>query len=162
MQSICAFRTPPPYLNVFARRPQVILLDPMYDCYAPMAARAGAVVVPVKLNLEDWSIPRDALAAAFSPRTKLLLINTPHNPTGKVGDCMPQHFHDGCMAITTSYDGPWQRRCFRGVTYSMQQSCSGSTMPMRSWTRCMSTWSLRGHNMSPCAACRACKTAPSG
>ena len=87
MQSTAAFQTPPSFLNVFAILPQVILLDPMYDCYAPMAARAGAVVVPVKLNLEDWSIPRDALAAAFSPRTKLLLINTPHNPTGKVGDC---------------------------------------------------------------------------
>lgn len=56
----------------------------MYDAYAPMAERAGATVVTVGLNVEDWSIPREALAAAFSDRTKLLLINSPHNPTGKV------------------------------------------------------------------------------
>ena len=49
-----------------------------------MAKRAGAKVVPVALNEEDWSIPRDALVDAFSERTKLILINTPHNPTGKV------------------------------------------------------------------------------
>ena len=56
----------------------------MYDAYAPMAARAGAVVVPVKLDPQDWSIPHVALEEAFSHRTKLILINTPHNPTGKV------------------------------------------------------------------------------
>lgn len=64
---------------------QVIILDPMYDAYSVMAERAGAVVVPVKLNENDWSIPEDNLEAAFSERTKLILVNTPHNPTGKVG-----------------------------------------------------------------------------
>lgn len=56
----------------------------MYDAYSVMAERAGAVVVPVKLNENDWSIPKDGLEAAFSDRTKLVLVNTPHNPTGKV------------------------------------------------------------------------------
>ena len=60
-------------------------MDPMYDAYSVMAERAGAVVVPVKLNENDWSIPEDNLEAAFSERTKLILVNTPHNPTGKVG-----------------------------------------------------------------------------
>ncbi len=56
----------------------------MYDAYSVMAERAGAKVVPVKLDENDWSIPRSALEAAFSARTKLILVNTPHNPTGKV------------------------------------------------------------------------------
>ncbi len=61
------------------------MFDPMYDCYGSMCRRSGGVVVPVPLNPDDdWSIPRDALAAAFTPRTKLLLINTPHNPTGRL------------------------------------------------------------------------------
>ena len=63
---------------------QVIILDPMYDAYAAMAQRAGAKVVPVKLNEADWSIPRAGLEAAFNENTKLILVNTPHNPTGKV------------------------------------------------------------------------------
>ena len=63
----------------------MILLDPQYDAYAPIVRRVGGVIVTVKLDEEDWSIPREALAAAFSPRTKLIVINTPHNPTGKVG-----------------------------------------------------------------------------
>lgn len=58
------------------------MFDPMYDCYSSMCTRAGGIVVPVALNPSDWSIPKEALAAAFTPRTKLLLINTPHNPTG--------------------------------------------------------------------------------
>ena len=64
---------------------QVIMFDPMYDCYSSMCGRSGGVLVPVPLNPSDWSIPRGALAAAFSPRTKMLLINTPHNPTGEHG-----------------------------------------------------------------------------
>jgi aspartate/methionine/tyrosine aminotransferase len=38
----------------------------------------------VKLDSSDWSVPHDQLAAAFNERTKLILINSPHNPTGKV------------------------------------------------------------------------------
>lgn len=49
-----------------------------------MARRAGAKVISVPLNENDWSIPRQKLQEAFSPKTKLILINTPHNPTGKV------------------------------------------------------------------------------
>ena len=64
---------------------QVILFDPQYDAYKSMAERCGAVVQSVKLNVDDdWSVPQAELAAAFSDRTKLVLVNTPHNPTGKV------------------------------------------------------------------------------
>ena len=66
------------------------MFDPMYDCYSSMATRSGGVPVAVPLNPDDWSIPREALAAAFTPRTKMLLINTPHNPTGvRAGGATP-------------------------------------------------------------------------
>ncbi len=63
---------------------QVIVFEPLYDSYVGMAEAAGAVLVPVQLQPPEWSIPRAALEAAFSERTKLILVNTPHNPTGKV------------------------------------------------------------------------------
>ena len=63
---------------------EVVVFEPLYDCYLPMIARAGAVARIVRLEPPTWSIPMDALDAAFSERTKLLLINNPMNPTGKV------------------------------------------------------------------------------
>jgi len=63
---------------------QVIMFDPMYDCYGSMARRAGGIVKAVKLKVEDWSVDRSHLQDAFSAKTKLVVVNTPHNPTGKV------------------------------------------------------------------------------
>jgi aspartate/methionine/tyrosine aminotransferase len=63
---------------------QVVIFDPMYDSYVGMCKRSGGVLKPVRLQLPHFSINPDELAAAFSPRTKFILINTPHNPTGKV------------------------------------------------------------------------------
>ena len=60
------------------------MFDPMYDCYGSMARRAGGIVKAVKLNVEDWSVDREALQKAFSSKSKLVVVNTPHNPTGKI------------------------------------------------------------------------------
>ena len=60
------------------------MFDPMYDCYGSMARRAGGIVKAVKLKVEDWSVDRSHLQDAFSAKTKLVVVNTPHNPTGKV------------------------------------------------------------------------------
>jgi methionine aminotransferase len=65
---------------------EVVLLDPSYDSYAPAAILAGARVVRVPLALPDFRIDHDRLAAAITPRTRLLVVNTPHNPTGAVLD----------------------------------------------------------------------------
>ena len=61
---------------------QVIMLEPLYDSYAAMARRAGGKIVPVSLQPPNWTIPHDQLAAAFGPKTKAILVNSPHNPTG--------------------------------------------------------------------------------
>ena len=63
---------------------EVVLLEPYYDSYAATIALAGGVRRPVRLEPPDFALPRDALAAAIGPRTRLILLNSPHNPTGMV------------------------------------------------------------------------------
>jgi aspartate/methionine/tyrosine aminotransferase len=63
---------------------ELITFEPFYDSYLPSAILAGGSLRPVKLHPPDWHFDRDELAAAFNARTKAILLNTPHNPTGKV------------------------------------------------------------------------------
>ena len=63
---------------------EVVMFEPTYDSYAADAAMAGAVPRLVRLHPPDWHFHADELAAAFGPRTKAVLLNSPHNPTGKV------------------------------------------------------------------------------
>lgn len=65
---------------------EVIALEPYYDSYAACIAMAGAVRVPVTLrpHAGAFALDLDELRAAVTPRTRLLLLNTPHNPTGTV------------------------------------------------------------------------------
>jgi N-succinyldiaminopimelate aminotransferase len=63
---------------------EVVMFEPSYDSYAACAAMAGAVPRLVRLHPPDWSFSPDELAAAVGPRTRAILLNTPHNPTGKV------------------------------------------------------------------------------
>ncbi len=63
---------------------EVIVLEPTYDSYAASIALAGARAVPVRLEFPDYRLDVDRLRAAITDRTRLLLINSPHNPTGRV------------------------------------------------------------------------------
>jgi aspartate/methionine/tyrosine aminotransferase len=63
---------------------ELISFEPFYDSYPAAAAFAGARFVPVRLHPPDWALPLEALEAAITSRTRALLLNTPHNPTGKV------------------------------------------------------------------------------
>jgi N-succinyldiaminopimelate aminotransferase len=63
---------------------EVITFEPYYDSYAACIAMAGATRRVVQLRPPDYSFDLDELAAAVSPRTRLILLNSPHNPTGKV------------------------------------------------------------------------------
>jgi N-succinyldiaminopimelate aminotransferase len=63
---------------------EVIALEPYYDSYAAGIAFAGGRRVPVTLRAPDFRLDLDELRAAVTPRTKVLLINSPHNPTGTV------------------------------------------------------------------------------
>jgi aspartate/methionine/tyrosine aminotransferase len=63
---------------------EMIAFEPFYDSYPASATLASARLVPVTLQAPDWSFDRAEFEATLSNRTKLLLLNTPHNPTGKV------------------------------------------------------------------------------
>lgn len=63
---------------------EAVVIEPAYDAYAPLIRAAGATPRFVQLQPPTWSFDERALRAAFNARTKLILINTPMNPTGKV------------------------------------------------------------------------------
>ncbi len=63
---------------------EVVLFQPLYDAYLPLVQRAGGIPRLVRLEPPHWSITAEQLAAAFSPRTKVVLFNNPQNPTGTV------------------------------------------------------------------------------
>ncbi len=63
---------------------EVILIEPLYDSYLPIVQRGGGVAKCVRLEPPSWELPRSELEAAFSDKTKLILINTPQNPCAKV------------------------------------------------------------------------------
>jgi aminotransferase len=63
---------------------EVVVFEPFYENYGPDAILSGAVPRYVTLHEPDWSIDPDELRAAFGPHTRGLVLNSPHNPTGKV------------------------------------------------------------------------------
>jgi Aspartate/tyrosine/aromatic aminotransferase len=65
---------------------EVVLFEPHYDSYAAIVALAGARLVPVPLEWPEFAPDLDRLRAAFSDRTRVVLVNDPHNPTGAVLD----------------------------------------------------------------------------
>ena len=63
---------------------EIIFFEPFFDVYIPQSISADAKPVFVPLNTSDWSIDYTALENAITDKTKMLLINNPHNPTGRL------------------------------------------------------------------------------
>jgi len=63
---------------------EVIVFKPAYDCYEPAVELYGGIVKPIQLCAPDYKIPWDKVKDLISNKTKLIIINTPHNPTGYV------------------------------------------------------------------------------
>ena len=61
---------------------EVIYFEPSFDSYGPIVLLQGATPVPIKLSPVDFHIDWDEVAAAITPRTRMILINSPHNPSG--------------------------------------------------------------------------------
>ena len=72
------------FLGLLEPGDEVVLIEPTYDAYRPDAALAGAVPRFVTLEPPDFSLDADVLRAAFSHKTRAVVVNTPHNPTGRV------------------------------------------------------------------------------
>ncbi|PKH26745.1 methionine aminotransferase [Enterobacterales bacterium CwR94] len=63
---------------------EVIFFEPSFDSYAPIVRLQGAIPVGLKLHFPDFHIDWDQVRASITPRTRMIIINTPHNPTGQV------------------------------------------------------------------------------
>ncbi len=72
------------FLGLMNPGDEVIIFEPYYESYPAFAALAGAVPRYYTLRFPEFQIDIDELEECFSPRTRLLVLNTPHNPTGKV------------------------------------------------------------------------------
>jgi methionine aminotransferase len=82
---------------------EVIIVEPAYDSYLPAVQLAGGVPVTVAMQLDEngYSMPWDAIAAAVTPRTRMIVINSPHNPTGAI---LRQSDIDALAAIVDGTD----------------------------------------------------------
>ncbi len=124
---------------------EVVLIEPLYDTYLPVVRLLGAIPRMVRLQPPHWDLPRAELAAAFGPKTKCILLNTPMNPTGKVftlaeltfiADLLVKHdayavcdevyehlIFDGCKHIPLMTLPGMRERCLRigsaGKTFSL-------------------------------------------
>ena len=76
---------------------EVIVLEPCYDSYVPAIELSGAAAVPVPLRLPDYSVDWSALRAAVTSRTRAIIINSPHNPTGTI---LTRHDVEQLAALT--------------------------------------------------------------
>ncbi|MEY3011361.1 MAG: hypothetical protein RIT45_96 [Pseudomonadota bacterium] len=71
-------------LGILEPGDEVITFEPFYDAYPVVCAAAGATLRPVTLRFPELAVDLDAVRAQLTPKTRMLLINTPHNPSGKV------------------------------------------------------------------------------
>lgn len=63
---------------------EVIYFEPSFDSYAPIVRLQGATPVAIKLTVPDFAVNWDEVRAAITPRTRMIIVNTPHNPSGQV------------------------------------------------------------------------------
>jgi len=92
----------PALLSFLEHRDEVLVLDPCWVSYAPAIRLAGGVAVPVSLRAEDgFRLDASAFAQAVTPRTRAIVLNTPHNPTGRV---FTSHELAGVAALARARD----------------------------------------------------------
>ena len=82
---------------------EVVMIEPLYDSYLPIVRRAGGIPKLVRLSPPGWSLPQDELAKAFSDKTKLIILNSPMNPTGKVFNAEELKFIAGLVERYDAY-----------------------------------------------------------
>jgi len=96
---------------------EVILIQPLYDAYAPLVEMVGGVPRFVNLEPPDWRLPLEAIGRAITRSTRMIILNTPHNPTGSViGRSALEALADMCAAhdIVILCDEVWEAMIFEG------------------------------------------------
>ncbi len=127
---------------------EVVLIEPLYDSYLPIVRRAGGVARLVRVEPPDWKLPAEALAEAFSERTKLVLLNSPMNPAAKVFDRDELTFLADLIAAHDAYaicDEVYEHLVFDGAEHvplmtlpGMRERCvrigsAGKTFSLTGW-----------------------------
>ena len=127
---------------------EVVLIEPLYDTYLPVVRLLGAIPRLVRLQPPQWELPRAELAAAFGPKTKAILLNTPMNPTGKVFTAEELGFIAGLLQRHDAYavcDEVYEHLTFDGVKHlplmtlpGMRERClrvgsAGKTFSLTGW-----------------------------
>ena len=107
---------------------EVVLFQPMYDAYLPMVRRAGGVPVLARLQPPHWRFDRAMLEAVFTPRTRLVVLNNPLNPTATA-------FADADLALLAEFcvrhnaiaicDEVWEQVVFAGSVHRPLIACPG-------------------------------------
>lgn len=99
---------------------EVVLFQPLYDAYLPLVLRAGGVPKLVRLEPPEWRITPEALDGAFSPATRLVIFNNPHNPTARVFGAeelaLVTERCVGCDAVALT-DEVWEHLVFDGARH---------------------------------------------
>ena len=127
---------------------ELVAFEPFYDSYPTSTKMAGGTFRPIRLHPPDWSFDRDELRAAITEQTRVLLLNTPHNPTGKVftreelefiANLAQEHdlvvlsdevydrilYHGACHIPITTLPGMWER--------TLTINSTGKTFSMTGW-----------------------------
>ena len=107
---------------------EVVLIEPLYDTYLPVVTLLGGVPRLVRLNPPDWALPHEEFAAAFSAKTKLLLLNSPMNPTGKVFSAAELIFIANTVLAHNAYavcDEVYEHLVFAGAKHIPLMSLPG-------------------------------------
>ena len=134
---------------------EVIVFEPFYENYGPDCVLSGAVPRLVRLRPPDWAFDEGELARAFTPRTRAILVNTPHNPTGKVfsraeleliaGLCLKH----GTLAVT---DEIYEYILFDGAEHVSIGSLPGMQERTITISGLSKTWSATGWRIGWCVA----------
>ena len=127
---------------------EVVLIEPLYDTYLPVVRLLGATPRLVRLEPPEWELPRAALAAAFGPRTKAILLNSPMNPTSKLFSRDELGFIAGLLEAHDCYavcDEVYEHLVFGGARHvplmclpGMRERCmrigsAGKTFSLTGW-----------------------------
>ena len=113
--------------GLVARGDEIVLIEPHYDAYRPIAEAAGAVVKTISLSPPGWRLTKEALAAAITPNTRAILMNTPLNPVGRVFDA--QEMQALADAVAASNAVVICDEVYEHLTFDGRRHISLATLP---------------------------------